>query len=190
MKYPLFLCFIVLLSVSCVMDKTDPRLDSPKHSIVLLANNGFNDTSGSGSFANVSHTSSLTHSNVNAGEFHCYFLDSIYYHRNPDSAYNPQLSIVFANLRQEMFTATIYFTSVNLTGKDSAILVCAKNDDNGKRDTSRIFIDSTSRFIKLDSLTPSSTHIYYLNVFGLFKNTNLWFEASKIEVDYLDSIAK
>ena len=189
MKYLLFFFFIVLLSVSCVMDKTDPKLDSPKHNIVLLANNGFNDTSGSGSFANVSHTSSLTHSNVNAGEFHCYFIDSIYYHRNPDLAYNPQLSIVFANLRQKMFSATIYFTSVNLTGKDSALLVCANNDDNGKRDTSRIFIDSTTRFIKFDSLMPSSTGIYYLNIFGLFKNTNLWFEASKIEFDYKDLAA-
>jgi hypothetical protein len=185
-------CLILFLSVSCNMDKGNTQNSQSKTGIVLLANNGFNDTSGSGSSANVHNTTSLTHDNVNSGEFLCYFYDSIYFKHDPgkDSSYQPQLAITLANLQPQMFSVTINFTLVNLNGTDKALLACAKNNDNGKYDTSWIPIDSTTRSVKVDSLIPGNSHIYYLNVFGLFKNTNLWFTASEIKVDYIDSRGK
>ncbi len=183
-------CTIILVSIACNTDKGNTQNIQSKSGYTLEANRGLTDSAAM-SFVDVYNTASFIHGDPK-GYFLCYFHDSAYHQHYTmnDSGYFPQLSLHLNNIQSRMFSVTINFVQVNLNKNDNGKIFFVRSNYNEKPDTPYKLIDVNTRQVTIDSLIPSLSHSYILNVFGLFTNPNMWFTVSDININYQDSLTK
>ncbi len=183
MRQLLFICLIILPIVSCSPDNGKTGNTQFKTGYALFADNGFKDSLNS-SFANIYNASYLIHGDT--GYVLCYFHDSIYFNHAPgkDSVHFPQLSMHLNKLQLQPFSVTINFFKVDFEGTGPGRFLFARNSLNEKPDTPSISFNEEDSAVTIHSLKADSSGYYYLNVFGICRDSLISFKVKSIEISY------
>jgi hypothetical protein len=183
MRLSLFFSMTVLFIVSCNNDKGKTGINRSNTGYTLFADNGFKDSLNS-SFANIYNASYLIHGDT--GYVLCYFHDSIYFNHAPgkDSVHFPQLSMHLNKLQLQPFSVTINFFKVDFEGTGPGRFLFARNNLNENPDTPSISFNEEDSAVTIHSLKADSSGYYYLNVFGICRDSLISFKVKSIEISY------